>query len=371
MASRFLESIDTQIRSTSDAVAADCLRGRKASYYARQGDVAAAEKIVGELRERYSHRPSVEISAWINLVEGLVEFFKDMNASALDRFRRSHALAVASRNYSLEALAGAWIAHFEFGRHEISKMRLLLERSLQCTSYDDHAALARVSLVCAVALHLAGRYDLARPWYRDARLHANAESDDATISALMFNLASMAIMNLRQSILGGVDLGASVDALAEIDSAGAYDEMIGAISLDSTVPILQANAMALRDRFPEALRLYTDYRDRASAQGMGKLMSYIEADMAWCMLRLGQVAEARATALSARSSLEEPGKMDIDDYAAAHSRLAQIFAELGLSAEAESHAEIASDAWQRFSSLQKKILSAINSLPKPPAATSP
>jgi tetratricopeptide (TPR) repeat protein len=370
MVSRLLETIDAKIRSMSDPVAVDCLKGRKASYYARQGNVEAAEKIVVELRGRYGLRPNAEISAWINLVEGLVEFFRDMNASALDKFRRAHALAVAGGHQSLEALSGAWIAHFEFGRHDVARMRAHLERSLACVSHDDHDALARASLVCGVALHLAGRFDLAKSWYREARLHANAEGDDATISALMFNMSSMAIMNLRQSILGRTDHGKSVDALAEIDSASAYDEMIGAVSLDSTVPILQAHVMSLRERFSDAMRLYTEHSDQARQQGMGKLMSYIEADMAWCLLRLGQTSAARATALSAKSNLETTAAIDIDDYAAAHSRLAQVFLELGLPEEAESHAKSADDAWHRFSALQNEIFLAISSLQRPPPVAS-
>jgi tetratricopeptide (TPR) repeat protein len=358
MSSRFLIGLEAQIETTTDRVSVDCLHARRASYFARQGRFDEASEIVLRLHAEYDGNRNARISSWLNLVEGLVIFFRSMSIDALDKFRRANVLAVAANFSPMIALSAGWIAHFEFGRLEVEVMKARLEQSFQYAVNSDHDALARSSLVCAVALHISGRYDLARSWYEKARVHAIAEGDDATVSAIMHNITSMAVMLLRQSVLTGTATqDESLDALLGANSTTNYDQLVGAISLSSLVPVLRANILSLRGYSKEALSLYLENINAAQAQGMDRMLAWMRADIAWCHLRAGDSDSALSEASLALKSLEV--NTHVDDRAATHTRLAQVYGGLEVTDLAEMHQSLANSAWHQFSALQERFLAAV------------
>jgi hypothetical protein len=356
---RLLERLDALIAREPDSFEADCARAERACYLARQGqyDQAAAE--LDLLRRRYEARPHPAISTWLSLADGLMSHFTEVGVAARDKMRRAHALSSAGRLMPLHALSSAWLAHMDYTRMDFDSMVRHLSQALHLADPDHHAARSRANLVAAQALHLAGRLDLAMPWYQRARAHANSEGDDATVSAIMFNMASIRASNLRQVALTGEGSAMEgVYALMSAEATSSFDARTGAISAMPLMPLLRAQIFALQGDPAGALAVYEAHVD--SAQSVSRLRSANLADQAWCRSEVGQLDAARVDALAAEASLGSDTQLD--DRAATHSRCAQVFAALGDSAQAQRHSDLASPLWQDYRAMQARVIDGVSRL---------
>ena len=351
---RLLARLDAAIAAAADPFDADCLRVERACYLVRQGHFEPATTELDGVRSKYDARPSPSISAWLSLADGLMSHFSEVGGAARDKMRRAHALSAAGRLMPLHALSSAWLSHMDYNRHDFESMLRHMSQALQLAHTDHHAARSRANLVAAKALHFAGRLDLAQPWYARARAHANAEGDDATISAIMFNMASLRTTNLRQATLSaaGGSAAESEHALMGTDSSIHFDQMVGAASLASLLPNLRAQVLALQGEPAQALALYEVHLP--AARGISRMRSCMLSDQAWCRMQVGQAEAAGADALEAEAALGDDTQ--VDDTAATHSRLAQVFAALGDAPTAQGHQILAAQAWQDFRALQARIV---------------
>ena len=272
----------------------------------------------------------------MNLAEGLASFFLGKSKPALDKMRRAHAIACAANAQPIRAICAAWLAHLEFGFLDMPRMAAHIREAFEYAGASVHEALSRASLVAAVALHSSNRYDLAKIWYSNARVHAVAEGDDATLSALLHNMTSMGVMNLRQSVLtGSKESRLVLDALMGADSTSSYDSLKGMLGLTTWVPLLRAYVAALIGDPRNALTLYGQHLDEALQQGQERMLPYIQADIAWCYVQTHELKLARANATDAEQSLAREAQ--VDDRAATHSRLCSVFSALGLPDLASRH----------------------------------
>jgi tetratricopeptide (TPR) repeat protein len=362
--SRLLTRLEADIAAAPDTIAADCLRAERASYLARQGRFDEARGVLDELHQRYDKHPVVQVSIWLNLVEGLMSYFTDMGKLSIDKILRAHALSVAADVAPLRALCSAWLAHIQFGMLRIEEMAKSLKEAFRLVTPDQSSVIARASLVVAEALHLANRFDLASPWYAVAKNHANRIGDDATISALMHNMTGMRVAIRRQMALsgyGGREGGPLV--MVSADATSNYDNQIGATSLNSLVPLLRAQVLALDDQPEAALTTYLGVMETATRQGMHRLFANILADRAWCNASLGRVDLAVADALASEASLIPDTQ--IDEQAATHSRLSQTYGLLGNDAQARRHGDLADGYWSEFRSIQTRLTYLLQDLPSP------
>ena len=351
----FLGRIDAEILQALDAVTADCLRAKQASFLIRQGHTEEASAILKELRSRYDARPDARISCWLNLVEGLSYLFAGVEGNPADKFSRALALATAAKLSSASALAAAWLAHIKFSSLDFQGVSKFVKLSLESAGDDDHQALARADLVGAISLHLANRYDLAKDWYAAAHRHAVAEGDEATISALMHNVTCMGVANLRQRTLCNTpSLHSSPNARLEAESTTSYDELIGTQSLSTWVPILKAQAASLTGKPTEALRIYESNISVARDQGMERVLSYMRADIAWCHAQVGNFQSAHQNSEDAIANLTAATL--VDDKAATHQRLADTFRLLGSLDKATEQDQQAKLAWDEFVKLQQETI---------------
>lgn len=373
MSSRLLRTLDERIARLEGTVEADCARANKALQMLRLGDVGLAADILTALHSKYDLRPDARISCWLHLAEAVSCLYVDATGKPHDKLKRCMALATASGNRDMQALASAWLAHLAYGSYDDAAVASRLSEVLATASPENHQALSRAKLIGAVALHLSGRYDLARPWYGEVRGHAAAEGDDATVSALMHNLACMSVANLRQSTLDpssacAMKIGAPI-ALHGANATASYDDLIGASALSTWVPILQAQAFALQGHPGRAQEIYEANLVDAQAQGLGRVMGYMYADLAWCRAQTGQVDQARMDA-SAAEELLGPTVL-VDDRAATHSRLAQIYDSFGAAKVARLHHDQATRAWAEFRQFQTSVVQRLEPLTKPGVRTVP
>ncbi len=362
--SRLLRRLDASIEASLHPVAADCLRAERAVYLARQGAVVQVDAVLADLRRRYDSQPRFAVSAWINLCEGIASHFCDMGLDAARKVRRAHALAEAAGVLPLRALTAAWSAHMDYLDASFEAMARHLLQALDLATTDQHGARARASLVVAQALHVAGRADLARPWYEATRQHALDDGDDATLGALLHNSAWLRAAELRLStLLHGrhVDFDDSEHTLMSAESTEHFDRFAGVTSLASLAPILQAQVLAVLDRPREAIVLYDRYFDAACKDGVSRTIEAdLLADRAWCHLAVGEVDAARRYSDAALERIDAASHCV--DRMLAHKRLAQVFAALGDEVRAAAQEAATAEAWAGHRREQERILSALEGL---------
>jgi hypothetical protein len=233
--------------------------------------------------------------------------------------------------------------------------------SLRLSEPEHHSARSRASLVVAQALHMAGRWDLAADWYTRARLHATSEGDDLSISALMHNMVSMRLDNLRQAVLTG--RGDTRDAdlhLVGLESSENFDIMVGTSTLEPLRPMLRARYLSLQGRRAEALKIYDAHFPGSVSSELSRMASDVLSDIAWCRVKRGDTDQARAEAIAAEQSLT--ARTQIDERAATHSRLCNVYRELGELAESARHAQLADAAWLEFEALQRRFVELLGRL---------
>lgn len=331
--SRALARLDALIASATDPHEKACRRAERAALLARHGHLDEANAEIASLK---SLAASSRVAPWIALAEGLAAYFSELDTGARERVQAAYDGSAATRQGTLHALAAAWLAHFDYVRHDTPNMVRHLAQALQLAAADEHAARARAGLVAALGFHHAGRDDLAAPWYRSVRQHATAEGDDATLSALMHNMAWLRGNHAREAaVFGGTDPAAVRQALLGAESTERFDEGLGTASLQSLVPVLRAQILVVLGRHEEALELYGECVPIALEEGLARMEGCFRADIAWCRLQLGDADAARREALRAQACLGD--EMDIDDRACAHGRLALLYAALGDDAAAARH----------------------------------
>jgi tetratricopeptide (TPR) repeat protein len=357
--SRMLVRLEAEAQTAPTQLESDCKRGERAVYLARLGRFSEGSMVVDQLRKKYSGRPNVEVTVWLNLAEGLLEYFSNMGVSATDRVRRAHALSTSAGLTKMQAISAAWLAQFDYAALDFDAMLDHVSEALRTADSQHHAALSRANLVVAQALHLARRFDLAQNWYRKSRHHAMAEHDDVTISALLHNMSWLRMSEMRQTVLSGIGpplSGREVLPIAESNEF--FDRLTGDFSWQSLKPILRAQILSLQCNWPDAMRLYSEHFGNANLAT--RLQANLYADKAWCHIKMGQFEEARVCADQALDSLSD--KTQVDERAATHSRLAQVFGTLGKKEESTKHLELASEAWQSYGQLQSHIASVVEYL---------
>jgi hypothetical protein len=346
-------NLQTQIDAARTALIANCKRAELAAYHARIGRFGEASNSISLLRQSNLDYPRVELSVWINLAEGLLAYFQGGGVSKSDGVKRAHALSIAAGLVQERAICAAWLAQWDYATVNIVSLANYVEESLRLASDENHSARSRASLVCAQVLHLAGRIDLAHVWYRRTKEHALISHDEATIGALMHNMAWQRMLMMRQLILtGNGSADAGQYALSSAESTFRFDELVGDTSWEGLKSLLRAQIVSLQGEAAMALEIYNE---KLIESDVGKRwQSSLLADKAWCHATVGQRDSAHRCAEMAVSSLID--ETQIDDRAAMHSRLAAVFRILELEHEANYHQAEATLLWKSFSIIQNNIV---------------
>lgn len=357
--SRLELRLEAEISAAPSVLEADCKRAELAAYWVRLGRVAEVELTLQDLHHRYRAHPNVAISAWLNLVEGLAGHFGNMDPGARDKILRAHALSSAAGLLPMRALAAAWLAHFDYLVVNVEPMARHVAEVFDLSTKENFGARSRASLVIAQAYHLSGNLNIALIWYMRARDNAISDGDDATISALMHNMAWLRSHELRRRLFLEIDEDSSTKyALLSAHSTGNFDILIGSVSLGSLVPLLKAQILSASGKEGEALEIYERHLLPEMGKEMRRLQADLLADMAWCRLRMGQEERARQDAEFAALIIDPFGHFD--DRALAHGRLAQVFHALGDYETNDFHRRLALDAWACHSLLQRRIFEALD-----------
>lgn len=356
MQSRLLAKLEEDARTSKDRVTWARSVCRTATQFARQGLTSEAVAAIESVRQAFGSGLEAEVAAWLMLAEGVCHFTAGDQQAALDRIRRADGIAVAFDSTPARPSCAAWLAHIEFNLSEFGAMQAHLQRALSEADPTDHQALSRASLVMADAYHYSGYFSIARPWYDATRIHATAEGDEATISAMLYNVAAFRAANvLLADALGECLPDEASRAKLEARSAANYDNAVGTRSFESLTILLSGQLLLVEGRERDALSRLSSI---ASPTLPARLRAVLSSDLALCTARLGLSEDARAYI---RTALVEIGeKMDDDDAAYAWSRLSDVHSMLGDGTAAAEMAAKAGDAMIRLRTTRDSLKSRLD-----------
>jgi tetratricopeptide (TPR) repeat protein len=286
------------------------------------------------------------------LAEGVLNFSKGNLGSSADRLKRSYAIAAAANIVHVKALCAAWLAHMALNTRRFDEMVSYLREALTQARTDDHHARSRASLVLADAFHYAGRFDSARPWYEKARLHAIGEGDEASVSAMLHNVAAFRTANVKLADALGTRMPEEAKrASMEAASAAAYDRAIGTKSFNEFIPHVNEQLLIVGGRYEEALTQLSKI-DVAGLPTRVHAVHYV--DHAICAMQTGDSGLAMRLSDSALAALER-FQLDPDDIAYVCWRLVSIYSKRGARSDAQRFEARAIDAMGRHHAIQADI----------------
>jgi hypothetical protein len=357
MNSRLLQALDEKIAG-STGPAKNHLRADRAAYLARAGRIEEAWEEILSIRRNHSAFDDSRLSALLNFAEGLFHYYKDVSPTAGDRFARARALAQIGGHTDVAGRAISWLGLTYYGSYRFNDVCHCIDECIVGIGCTDSTALARTSLTIAIATHLANRFDLAMPWYRRTHLFAVETNDEAMISAMLHNMASLWLSNCRNSQLGGpTTADRSRQALMGALSSFNFDGLVGLSALEVLTPLLEAQICSLEADHDRAADLYDRCHTDFDVQSIHNWGTWMLADREWCRLRAGKTDGAVSTLDSVHESLRK--MQHVDEQAATLARLADSWRMLG-EEERARHSEVAAQHyWREFSELQMRILDSV------------
>ena len=363
--SRLLKNIELDILNNSSGVERSCKIIERAIYRARIGFLEESADEVETVRSHYKNSPNISVSAWAHLADGIIAFFGTMTLDARSSMLRSRALSVAGKLTQINCLSSAWIAHIDYLKLDIKSLKESIEDVLRLADSSDHNSLSRGCLVVAQSLHWADAFECALAWYKLAHSHALHEGDEATISAIMHNMAWQKLRLWRAEEFGfsARKKKAFEHSLLGAQSAENFDILIGSTALDSLVPSAIAQTLTLRGEYGRALVIFDQVLQIGLNQGLVRLHAELLADRAWCNLNLGFLDAAVNDSDAAEKLLCLNGPPD--DSAFAHGGLARIFKAIGADKREEVHRAAAIECWGRHILLQDDMKVALAGLRLP------
>jgi hypothetical protein len=360
MDSRLLSTLNAQAGSTRDPVFWAKTVCRAASHFAAHGKTDEALIAIKNVRNQFGKDLHINVASWLMLAEGVLHYFHARVPEAYDRIRRAYGLAIALRNESAFPICAAWMAHIEFESCKYSEMAKHLEESLLAARPEDHQAIARSSLILAVAYHIAGKFEESRPWYEKARLNAAAEGDDATVSATLHNMASIRASNVRLENTFGLDAEKETRRVSlETASSLTYDYAIGHRGLNFLAQMLEGLVLTVDRKFSEAYQVLNSVSIEKVPE---RLKSLVFVDKAWCSVNIGD--KPHALLLSAEAERHLSAISEPDDLAYVNSRLSQIALACDDLSTAQAYSERAGESLLLHRAFQHQLLEILDGICK-------
>lgn len=355
---RAAERLAEQLRTESQPAARAILELRLAALDAAQGRFAEALATLQRVRQAFQGQASAALSAWLSLVEGLVQFHQSPDDAARDRLQRAHALARLAPGCGALGPATAWLAHLHFNQGRLDASAELAREALGQARPDDYGVLARVALTVGSAWMTAGERSCAEPWFERARLQAVREGDGVMLGAVLHDSAAFEVHEQRLAWAGlappsprdppgprgEAAVPADVLTRARLDSARHYEDQAHLHALPELQTLARASLCVLHDEPEQARELLAGVLGRLDGAGLQRYDAPARADLLWCACTLARraagpegparprQAEVQAQALVQVQEVEQrlSRTPDLDDRFLVHATLARALAAAGL-----------------------------------------
>jgi len=353
--SRLAQRLDGEIAAVAAMPArAAVLQAQRAILWLRHGKEAEAREELNRLQARALLHPRVELAAWLHLAEGLTAYFSAFGGGARERVRRAHVMANAARLDGLRVLCDAWLALMAFVERDVDG--LVSHAAAVLAGPVDNGAASRVASALGMAWDQAQDPAAASAWYAWGRRAASADGDDAGLAALLYNQMQMRAQRIRHATLAG-EPGEAPAVLLGVDSIGHFDDAVGGSVRANLTPLLRAQLLTAQGDHAAAATLLEAHLPEAVSAGLARVGGSLLADLAWCWANTGEAQRARALADQAAIEVlaEDSPHCDVDECAALHARLAQVYAKLHEDALAAAQADAAQEAWSRDAAHRRQL----------------
>ena len=364
--SRRLRELDDAIRASSEPIAAACLRAERAALLVRHGAGEFARDELAALHRLAFQVSSPRLGAWLQFAEALSSYFGDLASRPVDKLGSAAGLAAMAGDRALQALAEAWLTQLAYVRHDLDALVRHALAARELAGPALYGARFRLAVVLGMAYDFAGAHEVAQGWYRGGHRQATLDGDEASLSALLYNVTERRAVRLRHAHLRDPDAPVA-ESLAGVESVAHYDTATGGMAWGDLTPLLRAQLLTAQGAHADARALFVQHLPQALAYILAQHGAGMIADLAWCCACLGDEEQARQQAGRAIAQLGEA--CDIDDRAATHTRVAQVHGRLGDAAGQREHAARAAACWDEFERQQRQWSRALGAagLAAPPA----
>lgn len=285
--SRLEQKLQKDIGLASSVEGRWAARLRHAGYLARTGRLQSAKQVVLEARQ--ASLASGRVLAAVNLTESLIEFHQSQLKSAIDKIRRSMAIA-KSTNSSIDtyAHAAAWCAHYHRNTGQWPELVSSIQDCLESIGSDDYESMARLALVIADSFLEIGRMHASGQWYEIARKAANICGDETLIASLIHNRCVLRVYRLRLSEVTG-DKSLLDECLVSLEEASArnYISYTNNESMVWMLDVLRGQVLTIQEQFDAAVKSFSGVTDDSLLPGWPHVKAICHADVAYCLARQG------------------------------------------------------------------------------------
>jgi hypothetical protein len=310
--SLLIQRLEHELSVATDRQCRAELFARKACGLARLGRFEEAAELITALRANFGDWSSGRIHVWIMVAEGLLSWYTDLSPAALDRILRAQVLSVAMRYEVGIAISSAWKAHIEFERSDFDSMFRSLKIACAATDEKNNDANARIAIVLCNTLSYCGEWVGAQDWFMRGRKCALDDGDQASIEALQYNRAALAITWIRAEHFAGIANRDSIRlARSELDSARNLQRLTKIGTLTNHLALCDARLHALEGRYEPAAQLLADARSGVPFAHYHFSNNLIDLEIAYCHFKTGDVNGAIARVRAA--DLSDFFELDIDD----------------------------------------------------------
>lgn len=310
--SQLLERLYRQQASSFDPIERAEARARIACHYARDGRFDDARQVVVDLRREFGQGQSGRVTVWTMLAEGLVHHYESLSPLALDRIGRSQLLGVAMGYSPAVAQASVWKAHIEFERSDFAAMLKSLDMAVRHMAESDHDGQTRLAIVLSNVFMICGDEKESHRWFMKGRDHAVQNGDQPSIDALVYNRAAFGLAWFRAlCCMEDVPTTALRRIRMEIQSAANLQVLMKISALDGHVKLLSARMCVLERQFEDAIVALGEVRGTAPFASHNFDQSFIDLEVAFCKVMLGQTDPAETPKPSA--TLSDFAALDIDE----------------------------------------------------------
>lgn len=319
--SRFEDMLLANFHSKVDSIDRWCAKLDWATYRVRIGDLESIDDILANARNSNVANVEARLYSRINYLEGLYQFFRVGIQSALPKLLRARAIASGcERSDQTYALVNSWLASIYRNLGDWVGMTQALAALVESECAKTVEVRFRLYLVLGDICQEVELYEQASIWYGLARDSALKLGDDAALSAMLYNRASITIYNLRLQYVGGGFPRLNDGRVAlEAASAQNYTHYINDQSLPWGFDLMSGQLLMLKGEAQAALDLFTAKRVEDALEQWPEVNALREADIFRCRsllqdrnaLRASEVVESAQDLLKKIEFVEAPGDQAI------------------------------------------------------------
>lgn len=291
--SPLLERLNRELAEASDPEVSAVLGARIACIEARAGEFAVARTRIEAIRQVFGDGRSGRVTVWMMVAEGLLHHYERFSVDALDRMSRAQLLSKAMNYTSVAAISSAWLAHIHFESGDYAAMVDALSSARRYSDSSNHDANGRLAAVLSNSFTICGEREIAKRWFHQAIDEASKIGDRAAIEANLYNRAVfLATLARAENCIAEVTEDEVRSIRLEVRSTKNFQAIANFATLPSHTQLWDGRLLMLEHDFKAAIARLESVRDQSRFANHNFSSSYIDLELAFCLMKLNRAGEA-------------------------------------------------------------------------------